>query len=197
MNIIERVKRILMTPATEWEIIKAEQASVSGLFSNYAVILAAIPAAAGFIGFSFFGISSGYGSFKFSIGTTLTWAVVSYIMSLIGVFVVGYVIDFLAPNFGSTKDLVSSMKVAVYAYTAAWVGGIFNLIPSLAIVSALAGIYSLVLLYKGIESIKMPPANKLVSYFVVTLLIAIVIFFITGALLSPILMKGNVMYGTL
>lgn len=103
MNIIERVKRILMTPATEWEIIKAEQASVSGLFSNYAVILAAIPAAAGFIGFSFFGISSGYGSFKFSIGTTLTWAVVSYIMSLIGVFVVGYVIDFFSSKFRFNK----------------------------------------------------------------------------------------------
>ncbi|MGD9899773.1 MAG: Yip1 family protein [Calditrichaceae bacterium] len=197
MNIVERIKRILLTPAAEWEIIKTEQSSVSGLFTNYAIILAAIPAAAGFIGFTVFGISSGYGSFKFSMGTAFTWAVVSYIMSLIGVFVVGYVIDFLAPNFGSTKDLVSSMKVAVYAYTAAWVGGIFNLIPSLGIVSALAGIYSLVLLYKGLESIKMPQAGKLVNYFVVTLLIAIVIFFITAALLSPILMKGNLMYGAL
>ena len=48
-KIIARVKAILMTPKTEWPVIAAEPATVPDLYKNYIVVLAAIPAVAGFI----------------------------------------------------------------------------------------------------------------------------------------------------
>ena len=56
MNIVDRVKNILITPKTEWEIIKGEADSIKDLVMGYVVILAAIPAVASFIGISLIGV---------------------------------------------------------------------------------------------------------------------------------------------
>ena len=127
MNLVDRVKNIILTPANEWEVIKGESWTTADLFLKYAIILAAIPAAAGFLGYSFFGISYVFGSIKIGIGTSLTWAVLTYVLSLVAAFVLGFIIDALAPSFGSNKDLVSSMKVAVFSSTPGWIAGVLNI----------------------------------------------------------------------
>ena len=66
-------------------------------------------------------------------------------LTLIGFFVVGYIIDFLAGTFGARKNLASAMKVSAYAPTAAWLAGVFNILPALSFLSIL-GLYSLYLL---------------------------------------------------
>src|SRR5512135_949155 len=176
MNLVDRAKSILLSPNTEWDVIHSESSTVSELFTKYAVILAAIPAIAGFIGYSLIGVSlGGFGSIKLGVGTALTWAILTYILSLVSVYVLGWIIDALAPSFGSSKDLVASMKVAVYSYTASWVGGIFLIIPSLSIIAALAGIYSLVLMYLGLKKVKMVPDDKMIGYFVVIIIVALVL----------------------
>jgi len=48
-RLIERVRKILLTPNTEWPVIAAEPTTTSQLYTNYILILAAIPALAGFI----------------------------------------------------------------------------------------------------------------------------------------------------
>ena len=50
MDLVERVKAILLTPKTEWPVIAREPGDVAYLFKNYVAILAAIPAVCGFIG---------------------------------------------------------------------------------------------------------------------------------------------------
>ena len=45
MNLVERVKAIIMTPKTEWLAIEGEPGDPQFLFSNYVAILAAIPVA--------------------------------------------------------------------------------------------------------------------------------------------------------
>ena len=52
-GLIARVQNILMKPAAEWDVIDGEPATVGGLYTGYACILAAIPAIASVIG-SFF-----------------------------------------------------------------------------------------------------------------------------------------------
>ena len=71
---------------------------------------------------------------------------------LIGVLVIAYVIDFLAGVFGAQKNLDNAMKVAAYAPTAAWLAGIFGLIPLSGFLSLL-GLYSLYLLHTGIAAL--------------------------------------------
>jgi len=197
MNIIERVKNILLTPKGEWEVIKGEEQTIVGLFTKYALILAAIPAVAGFLGFAIIGVSTGFGSYALPFSLSIKWAIFTYILSLVGVAVIAYVIDFLAPYFGAAKDLVASFKVAIFAYTAAWVGGIFNIIPALSIVVLIASIYSLVLLYMGLERVKSVPKEKMAVYFIAVLVGAIIVSIITGAIVSSVAFGGmyNMMEG--
>ena len=191
MNLVDRTKNILLSPDSEWEVIRSESSTPAELFSQYAVILAAIPALAGLIGYYLIGLSFGsFGTIRLDIGTAFFWAVLTYVLSLASVYVLGWIIDALAPSFGSTKDFISSLKVSVYAYTAAWVAGIFHIIPSLSFLAALAGIYSLVLLYMGLKKVKMVPAEKLVGYFVVTIIVALVLYFVIGAIIGSIIFSG-------
>jgi len=180
----------MFNPKQEWEVIKAESITTGELFTKYAIILAAIPAIAGFIGYSLFGLSWGFGTIKLGVGTSLTWAIVTYITSLLGVFILAFIIDALAPSFGSTKDMVASTKVAVYSYTPAWVAGIFYIFPSLGIIVLLASIYGLVLMYMGLQKVKDVPQDKLAIYFVVIVIVAIVVYFVMGLIVSSIAFSG-------
>ncbi len=190
MNLVERAKKILLSPKSEWVVIKSEPATIKELFTQYAMILALIPAIAAFIGYTMIGVSVMGVSFKYPLMNGLLQAVLSYVLGLAGLYIVGFVIDGLAPSFGAAKDLVASMKVAVYSYTAAWVGGILMIIPTLSILSMLFGIYSLYLMYIGLKTVKEPPAEKVTGYFVVSLLVMIVIYFVVGALVAAIAMGG-------
>lgn len=190
MNLVDRAKNLILSPAKEWEVIKGESWTVVDLFTKYAIVLAAVPAIAGLIGYSLFGFSYGFGSFKLPIGTAITWAVLTYILSLVGVFVLGFIIDALAPSFGSTKDLGASMKIGVFSYTPAWVAGVLNIVPSLSLIVGLASIYSLVLLYMGLQRVKNVPKEKMVGYFVVILIVAILVYVVIGMIVGGIVFSG-------
>jgi len=193
MNLVDRAKNVLFSPASEWETIKSEIVTNNELFTKYAFILAAIPAVAGLIGYSVFGISFGFGRIALGFGTSLIWAILTYVLSLVSVYVLGWIIDILAPSFGSTKDLTASLKVAVYSYTASWVGGIFHILPYLSFLAALAGIYSLVLLYMGLKRVKSVPDDKMLGYFIVIIVVAIVLYFIIGAIIAGVAFGGIMM----
>lgn len=196
MNLFERAKNILISPKTEWEVIKNEQTTIADLFTKYALILALIPAVAGFIGQSFIGISLGpFGSFKVPIVNGLIYAVLYYALTLGGIYLLAFIVDALAPSFGATKDMVSSLKVVVYSYTAVWVVGIFQIIPVLAILGIL-GLYSLYLLYLGLNIVKGSPSDKVLGYTVVVVIITIVVYFVIGAIVGAIALSG-LMMGTL
>ena len=177
---------LLITPKTEWEVIKNEQTSTADLFTKYVMILALIPVIATFIGQSLIGISLGpFGSYKVPVSNGLIYAVVYYILSIAGVYLVAFIIDALAPSFGSTKNMDASLKVAVYSYTAAWIAGIFSIIPILGILGIL-GLYSLYLMYLGLKIVKDTPQDKLVGYLVVVIIIAIVVYFVIGMIVAAI-----------
>jgi hypothetical protein len=184
-SLVERVKAILLKPKEEWPKIDAEPVTVSGLFTSYVMILAAIPALAHLIGsvafgYSFFGVT-----WRPSIGSAISMAIIQYILALVGVFVLALIIDWLAPTFGGIKNNVQAFKVAAYSGTAMWVAGIFAIIPQLNVLSIL-GLYGLYLLYLGLPVLMKAPDDKAMSYTIVTVLAAIVIFFVLGALSTPI-----------
>ena len=186
MNLVERAKNILITPKTEWEVIKNEQTTTADLFTKYAMILALIPVVATFIGQSLIGISLGpFGSYKIPVTSGLIYAVIYYILSLVGVYVIAFIIDALAPSFGSTKNMDASLKVSVYSYTAVWIAGIFGIIPNLGILGIL-GLYSLYLMYLGLKIVKDTPQDKLIGYLIVVIIVAIIVYFVIGLVVAAI-----------
>ena len=185
MNLVARVQAILLKPKEEWLKIKDEPTTIQQLFVPYAVILAAIPAVAQFLGttlFLGFRIPGGGGSW---ITRSFLYAIFSYIMSLVVVYALGFIINALAPNFSSTQSLPQAMKLAVYSMTPAWIMGIFNLIPALGALSILGSLYGLYLLYLGFATPLMgTPKEKITGYFVVSLVVAIVLMFVVGIILG-------------
>lgn len=182
MALVDRVKRILLTPKEEWPVIDAEPTSTGAIYTGYVVPLAAIGPIASIIGWTVFGMQVPFaGSIRVPIGFALRNAAFQYVGALIMVFVLALIIDALAPTFGGQKSQIQALKVAAYSATAAWVAGIFGLLPALGVLGLL-GLYSLYLLYLGLPVLMKAPADKAMGYTVVVIIVAIVLGFVTSAL---------------
>lgn len=186
-SLVERVKNILMTPKTEWPRIDAEPATIGGIYRNYAMILAAIPPVAGAIGLLLFGFSMLGITYRPSPQFVIGSAVVQYVLSLVGLYVLAMIIEALAPTFGGVKDRVKAFKVCAYSSTAGWVAGIFGLIPQLAWLALIGGLYGLYLLYLGLPVLMKVPADKAVGYIVATIVAAIVVYLVVGMIAASLI----------
>ena len=180
MNLIERVKRILLSPPTEWQVIDAEATTPAQLYTGYVMPLAAIGPVARIIGSSVIGYSvPALGTYRVPFGTALTSAITAYVLQLIAVYVLALIIDALAPSFSGQRSRIQALKLAVYSSTAGWVAGIFALIPGLGPLMIL-GLYSFYLLYVGLPILMKSPRDRAAGYMIVTCLAAIVLFMIVG-----------------
>ncbi len=192
MDLKNRVKGILLSPKEEWTKIKEESLTVSQLFSGYAMILVAIPAIAQFIGFGVVGYRVPfYGWFRFGLGTALLRSILSYGMTLGSVFLLGIIINALAPSFSSKQDQTNAMKLAVFSLTPAWIAGVLSIIPALGILSLLAGFYGLYILYLGLAAGLMEtPKEKVTSYLIVILVVTVILMVVVGVILGAIFTVG-------
>jgi hypothetical protein len=180
MALVDRVKNILLKPKPEWDVIDAEPATVADLYKGYIIPLAAIGPVAQAIGSSVFGYTMPFlGTYRVPLGSAITGAIVTYVLTLVGVYVLALIIDALAPSFNGTKNQIQALKVAAYSSTASWVAGIFALIPGVRFLSIL-GLYSLYLLYLGLPVLMRSPREKALGYTVVVIIAAIVLFMVIG-----------------
>jgi hypothetical protein len=185
MSLVARVKGILTNPRQEWAAIDNEPLNVAQLLTGYVLPLAAIGPLASAIGWTLFGYG---GLLRLSAGAAVSFAITMFIMSIIGVFVTAWVINMLAPTFGATQNMPQAIKVAAYSMTAAWVAGIFNLIPALAVLAMIGGLYSLYLLYIGLPMLMKASPDKAVGYTVVVVLVTIVVYIVAGTITRAIAM---------
>lgn len=174
MSLVERSLNVMKRPAAEWPVIAEEPASIASLYGGYVAILAAIPALAGFIGLSVFGISVPFvGTVRVPFMSGLVQMLVSYGLGLAAVYGLAWLASFLAPRFGGEADLLKGFKLAAYSATAAWLAGIFTLIPVLSPLG-IVGLYSVYLLYTGVPVLMRVPREKALVYTVVLLVCAVV-----------------------
>ncbi len=177
-RLVERVKNILFTPNTEWDVIEAEPATVQGLYKSYICILAAIPAVAqllGSVAFPHYGLWGGI-----SIMGALVTAIVTYVGTLVGVYVTAQIIDSLAPSFGGQRNSIQAFKVAAYSPTAIWVVGVFAAAPP-ASGLRIIGIYSFYLLYLGLPKLMKAPEDKALVYTIVAIVVSAVVYAVVFA----------------
>jgi hypothetical protein len=186
MALIDRVKNILITPKSEWAVIDTEKSSTAELLKGYAAPLIALAAICGFIGMSLIGVGAFGVSYRLGIVPGLVGTVLQVALGLALLVALAHIIDALAPSFAAQKNLAQATKVAVYAMTAAWVGGIFNLIPMLAPLGILAALYSCYLLYLGLPALMKCPEDKAIPYTVVVIIVGIVLSIIVSTVVGAI-----------
>ncbi len=184
-GIIQRAKDIILKPQETWAAIDAESATTQSIYVPYVLALAAIGPIAQFIGGQVFGYSFLGVSFHPPLVGSLISAVLSYGLGLASIFIVALVIDGLAPSFGGQKNQIQALKVSAYSWTAAWLAGIFGLVPALAIL-AIVGLYSLYLLYLGLPILMKVTQDKAIGYTVVIVIVAIVLFFVIGVIVASL-----------
>lgn len=191
MNIVSRAQGILLKPKDEWLKIKDEPTTIQQLFTQYAVILAAIPAVAQFLGWALIGFRIPYSGGSWT-ARALIYAIFSYVVGLAVIYGFGFIINILAPNFSSPQNLTQAMKLAVYSMTPVWVIGILYLIPAIGALALLGFLYSAYILYLGFNTPLMgTPKEKTGAYFVVSLVVILVLYFVVGAILAAIFaMRG-------
>jgi hypothetical protein len=182
MDLVQRVKQILLSPRTEWQVIEAEPTTTAELYKTYIIPLAAIGPISQVIGYSVFGITVPFvGTYRVPIGSAISGALVAYVLTLAGTYVLALIIDGLAPTFNGQRSQIQALKVAAYSSTASWLAGIFALIPGLRLL-AILGLYSLYLLYLGLPIVMKAPRDKALGYTVVVIVAAIVLFMIIGVI---------------
>lgn len=179
MSLVARAKGILLNPRQEWPVIEAEPFNQTQILTGYVLPLAAIGPIASFIGWTVFGLGFGI---RLGAGAALTGAITAFVLAIVGVFVLAFVANALAPTFGGQQNFGQAFKLAAYASTAAWVGGIFQIIPALGLIGGLIGLYSVYLLYLGIPIMMKSAPDKTVVYMIALLVVMLIVFFVAGSL---------------
>ena len=165
-GLLSRIKNIILGPSAEWQVIAPEPTTASQLFVGYVMPLAVVAALIGFLRMSVLGVNSAFGgSFRAPIGTGLTYTVLMLVSALVGVFVVGLIINALAPTFSGTKDQRQALKVSAYSLTPALVSSVLALSPILpTLLQLIAGIYGIYVLYLGLPVMMQSPKEKAFGY---------------------------------
>jgi hypothetical protein len=182
-GLIDRIKRILLSPREEWPIIASEPTSVAQLYTGYVVPLAALAAIMSFVRMSVIGVSLPFGgAIRTPMVAGLTYALVTFGFGLLGLFLVGLIINGLAPTFSGQRDQRQALKTAAYAFTPAWLSTVLSLLPGLAtLLQLLAGIYGIYLLYLGLSPLMRSPKDKSFGYTVTVVICTIVLGIVLGA----------------
>ncbi len=196
-RLIGRVQRILLTPAAEWPVIAAEPETTAGLYRGYIAILAAIGPLAMFVKTALIGYRVPFlGAYRVDAADALIGALVSYGLSLVAVYAFAMIVNALAPTFASQKDSLLALKSAAYAMTAAWIAGLGQMLPFIGALVLVAGAgYSVYLLYLALPVTMKTPPDKAVAYTAVSVVSALLLFWIVALVAAAFTGRGPWMGG--
>jgi hypothetical protein len=190
VDIVQRAKAIVLSPASEWRAIEPESGDAAYLFANYVAILAAIPPACQFLRRLLFGWRGPHVGWRhihhddgFFAG--LFSAFLHYLAAFVVVYALAVIVDGLAPTFSATKDRDSAMKLAVYSMTPAWLAGAAALIPGLGFVRVIALIYGVYIFWLGLPILMKPPPDRAGRYALTAVACGIVLSFVVAAIVGP------------
>jgi len=111
-------------------------------------------------------------------------------LSLLGIYLLGLVIDALASSFQAQKSPLNAFKLAAYSMTPSLLAGILSILPALTPLALLAGLYGIYVLFLGIPTLMKAPQDKAIPYTAVAVVCAIVISLVVGAVAGVAVRTG-------
>jgi hypothetical protein len=182
MDAVKNIKNITLRPKESWPAIKNEITSTAELYT-FAIILAAIPAICKLIGISLIGMSV---TTEINVGPftmNFFWNVVfSYALSLVGIKIISFIVDFLAPRFDSKRNLNNATKLVIYSWTPYWVAGVLYLIPQLALIVLFFSFYGIYIFYHGLPVLMETPKERTPGYVIAVIALSVFSFLFMGAM---------------
>ncbi|WP_295798813.1 Yip1 family protein [uncultured Microbulbifer sp.] len=157
MKLLSHTIGIFTNPDREWQAIRSDKHSFLQVFFSHVPILALLPCIAGYIGVTRIGFELGGHLTKLTPASAAVLAVVTYFAMLVGVYLLGEFINWMAKSYGVEGDEPTrhyeGTALAVFVTTPIFLASMVVIYPHLWLVTAvvgLAGVYSVYLIYEGI-----------------------------------------------
>lgn len=171
---------LLTNPDQAWEAIRRESESVTRLYTGHVLLLALIPALAGFFGTSQIGWQIGDGQVtRLSVGSALSLSVLFYAAMLAGIFILGKFIDFFAATYDAVDRTPRGVTMAAYTATPIFLIGVIAVYPNIW-VNMLAGLvaiaYAVYLLYEGLPILMKIPEDRGFMFATAVLTVGLIMF---------------------
>lgn len=192
-----RIVRLLTASGDEWKRIEPEPATAQGLMLGWAAPLGLIPAAASVIHMSVIGGGlPGLAVVKLPLLAAAIGGVLQFLLLLAMTWVMGFLINALAPNFGGTQNPVQALKVSVYSGTAACALSILQAVPWLGALSLIGVVLSIFLMHNGLPVLMKSPPEKTFGYTLSVTGVMFILWIVAGLTLGSVngaLMAAGVM----
>jgi hypothetical protein len=186
-----RVIELMTNPRKTWDTIRKEPDQGKELILGYVFLLALIPTVFGFVGNLLFGEGFLY---------SLVYAILLLGVFLGSLFVLGLLVNAMAPSFGTIRNENAAFKLVAYVSTPVWVAGFLTLIPQLTMLAMLAGFgYAGYLFYLGCQALMETPEEKalkfsiasVVARFAIVLTTALVVSRIAALMFAPVIVLDH------
>ena len=173
-------------PDEEWISIRKEHSSPTRVYMTYVCLLALIGPVCAYISTTQFGwqVGSGDRVIMLTQASALTLNVLTYLAMLVGVFALGWTVDWMAKTYGAEHDDYAANGIALVAYscTPLFLSGIALLYPVPWVnmfVFLAAAAYSAYLLYDGLPIVLRIDKDRAVLFGGAILTVALVILVCT------------------
>jgi hypothetical protein len=155
----------------EWDKVAAEEERPTRLLLRYALPLALVPAAARAVGLALFGGRDAAGAFRLSPTALILDALLGYGLTLLALATLVVIATLLAAPARAAGGRHAPLRLAVYASTAGWIGGLANLAPPARPLGALLALWGVVVFAAGAARLVRPRKGALIAYVAATLLL--------------------------
>lgn len=190
MKIVSHFKQALLLmifPSREWHVIRDTPYTLKLLLYNYALPIVIFSALGKTIG-SIFSVQSQWGEsdnswfmLLFPVFNFLAWVAISYLIIFFSVII----LNSLVPSFGVERNMLNTYKLVVYAYTPLLIVSFFvYLHPVLRLLIPIGlpilGIYTLYLLWFGVQELFQMPFDRRIGFIAILMLLELLFFFFLG-----------------
>ncbi len=189
---LSHVWGLLAHPEEEWKTINREHCTVTRCYCSHVLLLAALPAIAGYIGTTQVGWQvTAREVHKLTPDSALQIAILFYITMLVAVCTVGKMIHWMGRTYGSKQSLPQCIALAAYTATPLFLIGIMLLYPLLWL-NLLLGLpalaYTVYLLYTGVPVMMGVPKER--GFLFASAVLAVGLVMLVGVLAASVILWG-------
>ena len=162
--VLQHVWGLFSEPRRAWREIRDQRCTISKCYCSHVLILAALPAIAGFIGTTQVGWRIGAREVhKLTLESGLAIALLTYFTLLVAVLSIGWMIHWMGQTYGAKRPLPQCVALAAYTATPLFLVGLLWIYPVLwfdMLVALPALAYTVYLLYTGVPIMMEIPEER-------------------------------------
>lgn len=178
-NLVRRAYRIVVSPRSEWDAVRAENRPWWSVLVGYVLPLSFLPAVGWAIGLM---VSGGLPADASVPGSTFAGSVALTVsISVLCVVLLALVFYLLAPMYQAGRHWDRAVSVAAYGSTPVLLAGVLLVVPIMVMASVVALLHNFLLYYVGLQAVIGCRQSAAAEYLALSCMLAAVASGILGA----------------